>query len=74
MLEEHIAQAIQKNAQALDELGRWDRACQGSHVPRPAILGKAAHPPAQSQESIPKENASLDEMSKAVEDVVATLI
>lgn len=43
-------------------------------VPCPAKIGKAAHPTSQRQQSVPEEDAPLNKMGKAVEDVVSMLL
>jgi hypothetical protein len=73
MFEKDICRSVQEDDKGLNELSRRDSA-RWSGIPCPAILGEAAHPTPQSQQSVPEEDPSLDEMSKAVEDVVATLV
>ena len=80
MLQEHVRGPVQKDHQRLHELRRRDRRLPGaddphrrSHIPRPAVLDHAAHPPAQGQQTVPEENAAFDGMRQPVEYVASSL-
>lgn len=80
MLKEDVACTVQEDHERFSELasgnarlplandGAW-----GLDVPGPSKVRPTAHPSTQCQKTVPEENSALDEVSKAVEDVVTSL-
>lgn len=80
MFKKGVARTIDKDHKGLDKLARGDLSLPSAdsiarwlHVPGPAKIRPAAHPPSERQETVPEENPALDEVRKPVEDLVAPL-
>lgn len=80
VLEEDVGSSVDENEERFRELGgnppRFAGTNQGRggfDVPRPTQIRETAHPSAEGQQSVPEEDAALDEMSQATKNVLATL-
>lgn len=88
MFQEDIRRAIEADDRGFGKFGRGHGSFPGPcrlgsavtstssrfDIPCPAQLSKTTHPTAQRQEAVPEEDAALDAMGQAVEDIVSTLI
>lgn len=77
VLKEDVGRAIEEDEEALNKLGRRSpllRPLLGANVPCPAKLAEAARPTTQGEDAQPEEDAALDPMREAVEDVFSFLL
>lgn len=80
MLQEHIGGTVQEDNKRFDELGGGnfglplaDNLCRGLNIPSPAEVRPAAEESSQGQQTVPEENAALDEMCETVEYLISSL-
>ena len=76
----HIGCTVEEDDERFDELGRGysgfasaDQPNRRLYIPSPSHLGKASHPSSKSEETIPKEDSTLNGMCKSVKDINAPL-
>ena len=80
MLKEDISRAVEKYHEGFREFCGRNHTLAfgyhpygGFHVPRPTILGEAAHPASECKKTVPKEDAAFDCVCKTAKDSDATL-
>lgn len=71
MLQEYICRAIEENEETFHKFSSWGKpsVIMRFDIPRPTNLGEAACPSTKSQDSIPEENSTLDEVCKTAKNL-----
>lgn len=80
VLEEHVAGTVEEDHKRFGKFTGRDlglplanNIARGLHIPSPSEICPAAHESSQGQQTIPKEDASLDKMCETVEDLSTPL-
>jgi hypothetical protein len=77
VLQEDIGSAVGENQSALNKLGGWNPSLPSfsltTQIPRPTRFVEASRPAAQGEKAHPKEDTSLDPVSKSTENRSALL-
>jgi len=80
VFQEDVGDTVCENHTRLGELATGNVGLPFGHngrlrlqVPGPTQVGPAAHPTTESEQTVPEEDASLDEVGESVEDFMASL-
>jgi hypothetical protein len=73
VLQEDIGRAIREDEGRFNKFSRDSARARRLEVPGPTKVRPAAHKPAQDDETIPEENAALDEMCQTAENALSSL-
>lgn len=73
VLQKHVGRAIGEDERRFDKFARDCTRARRLQVPGPAKVRPAAHEPAQHHQTVPEEDAALNEMRQPAENAVVSL-